>query len=443
MEEVEQVTPQAPEAEQAVVGSVLVAPDLYLGLSESIDADDFFDQTLGVIWRAVGALVAAGSPVDKVSVSEYLRERDHLLLVGGPSRLSELLNSTPTSASASYYASLVREKSDARELYRLGQQVQSMAFDGAESAAVLSTIESAIDRVRSRKSAADVLALPEAIQEFLTCAPQMARMGLNVGIQSVTQMVRGLAKGEILVLGARTGMGKSAVCEQIAHRAACAGSKVLYVPTELGRKRTVKRMLQRASGLSTEDFLALPTASRLQIIMDFDGLPMQIMDSKARHSIESIWSYAERYKPDLIVIDHSRHLAGWLTASGSRDLGPNIILDKVVRMAQALDAAVLLAHQINREGAKHKDGRPRASDLRDSGMLEEAADKVILLHRPGSRSMDEDDTIEFIVEKSREGGVGTYYAAWDGPRMEVSDCTYEEAEAKRNRWRAKDEKDDD
>ena len=241
------------------------------------------------------------------------------------------------------------------------------------------------------------------------------------GIKALDDKLGGMVLGQISVLAARTGVGKTTVAEHISEHAS-RENDVLYFALEMGSRRIVERIMARHEHMSLKDFRQ--AGRPCQDLSWYESLRLQFVDVKEKQSIEAIRAVVEARRPKLVVIDHARRIRGWLAADGKMraDLAPTHIMQAITNMAQVLGVHVLLLSQATRNA----DGvRPSLSDLRDSGGVEEEADNVIFLHRPfeyGDPDGGPDDVMEICVWKSRESGKWVTHVGWMGEQMRLLDC---------------------
>lgn len=241
------------------------------------------------------------------------------------------------------------------------------------------------------------------------------------GIRALDEKLGGMVLGQVTVLAARTGVGKTSVAEHIVEHASIENDS-LYFALEMGQARIVERMAARHEGISLKDFTA--SGRPCHDLSWYESRRLHFVDVDEKQPIEAIRAVVEARRPKLVVIDHARRIRGWLATDGKMraDLAPTTIMQAITKMAEVLGVHVLLLSQATRNA----DGvRPTLSDLRDSGGVEEEADNVVFLHRPfeyGDPDGGPDDIMEFCVWKSRAAGKFVTHTGWNGPLMQVVDC---------------------
>jgi archaellum biogenesis ATPase FlaH len=238
--------------------------------------------------------------------------------------------------------------------------------------------------------------------------------GPKFGFRSLDKSLGGVLPGRLTTVAARTGIGKSAFAETVALSVA-RSFRVLYYSLEMGSERFVERVAARKSGMSVLDFqrAGRPAANRDWV----ESLDMWVVDKTRRLDLEDLEKHLDLHYPNLVILDHARHIAGWFPKSGGRraDIAPAEIMYGLSDLATQYKTHIMMLHQCNREA----DGaRPTLGELRDSGAVEEASDNVLLLHRPWMTN-GVDDTLEVIIAKSRECGFAKAHLSWDGQRIEI------------------------
>lgn len=255
---------------------------------------------------------------------------------------------------------------------------------------------------------------------------------LPFGVRRLDDKLGGMYPGMVTVLAARTGVGKTAFAEHIIQRASRSGP-TLYFALEMGAKRIIERMAARRMGMPVRQYRE---AGRPMDNFDWlESMYLQFVDKSNRITIQSIRGLVEAHVPKLVVIDHARHINGWLPRDGRMraDLSPAFIMQELSEIAEQVNTHILLLSQVNREA----DGtRPTLADLRDSGSVEENADNVIFLHRPfqfgdpdppetldrdANGALITDDVVEVCCWKSREAGSFVGHMGWRGPLMQFYD----------------------
>jgi len=413
--------PQSREAEQAVVGSILIDPDAVLACrGAGLKPEDFFNEQLGTIYKAALEIADEGKPVDIVTISgrvEGKNEVTYSMLVG-------LINAVPTSIHAVHYAGEVMDHARRRRVLRAAQQIAGLAYD--------QTIPVADMLARSSAAffeAADVtehndhlIGSDGAIEDYL--ANQIARAELlknnphallDTGIPALDDVIGPLDAGQMLVVGARTSTGKTAFMETVAENIALRGHVVAFYHLELSTQRMLDRQMARWSGVSLQDIQRGVDDVRIQRAVE--AVRARLCNMVYVHcpgwTAERIAADAAqlraRYGVDLIVVDYLGKIAYGDYQRGFNEA--SMIAQQVETlkiMAERLGVPVILGSQVNREFKATADKRPTLNDLKGSGGIEEKANAVVILYEPNPRVPGATSvTLEAHVEKNEGGPCGT------------------------------------
>jgi replicative DNA helicase len=401
--------PQNLDAEQAVLGAVMIEPGMLPVITGIVDVKDFYAPHHGAIFGTVCRLHARGIPVDKISVATALRESKVLDAVGGVEYLSMLLNAVATTATASYYAEVVAEASMQRYLMRTGMDVVKAGMERQSSLQIAGIMEAALEHARTHSVADDGIPFQEALVEAAASRPERSRNGIPYGFASLDKNLRGMKPGQNTVVAARTSHGKSVMAEMLAVNAA-RRAPVLFFPLEMGRLETVDRIAHR-----------LQIRANMGDAKPFEGIDMRIYDNRHPRSVARIGAEIAKHKPAVVVVDHLQWLLDWdeqLSRNERSDAAPKRTVKRLCRLTTELHTHIVMVHQVNREA----DGKPpRLSHLRETGAVEDWAWTVMLLHRKHFENQPEDNVIEVIVAKARGGKPGKKTMAWDGPNQSIYD----------------------
>ncbi len=431
----EGLPPHALEAEASLLGSVLLDPsvlnDILLVLASG---DDFFKKANGLVFEAMVELYNRHSTVDLVQLQQLLTDRKTLDAVGGVDYLLEVARAVPSAASATHYARLVKEKSVIRQLIAAAGEILHDAYSHAEDPRqVLNDAESRIFRIAQQSEQSHAESLQQLISDALQ---QMERnegrmlTGVSTGYEQFDELTSGLQAGEMIVIAARPSMGKTALALNIAENMAMKGTAVGVFSLEMSRQQLVQRLLSSRSGvaghkirrntLAERDFAALIRACDELVdapifIDDTPGLSIMQLRAKARrlkqnHGIEALF------------VDYLQLMTSGRRAE-SRQQEVSEISRGIKALARELNVPVIALSQLNRAVEQREGHRPRMSDLRESGSLEQDADVVAMLHREayyhvGNQSWhdsnpDKLSLAELIIAKQRNGPTDTVKMTWD------------------------------
>lgn len=454
--------PQDIEAEQGLLGSILLDPVRVLDIcsTKGVVVEAFVDPIHRSIYAAITRLASKGQPVDGITVSNFLRGTGDLDAVGGLRALTELMERTPTSAHASYYAELVMEQYLRRCILGAVREVEANVYDASQSADyVLGMAEQTILGIgEGRTKSGSSVDWRTSVDETLSMLTRQLEhpgelSGIPTGFKALDNQLRGLHRGEMIVLAARPSMGKTSLAMNIAECVA-RGRDIMGLPfpSEDGRvkKRTVlvfslempqmqltTRMLCGIAGVSAREVekgqfvkkdVVLPllksAAKELQetpiLCDDQGGLDVMELRARARHA-------HKRNPVDLIVIDYLQLLSYREFAQQGQQVMVAKISGEIKAMAKELNVPVIVLSQLSRNPEQRGgDEKPKNSDLRDSGAIEQDADVILLLRRPSfmsSRVPEHDDRLLAIVDvsKNRNGATGEVRLNFDGATTRFKD----------------------
>ena len=427
--------PASPEAEQSVLGAMLVDPRVLPDVLGVIrHADDFSVPAHGTIFGAMVQLYDRNGNLDIVTLWQHLKDHGVLEDVGGDAYLTNLAEGVPSAANAVEYARLVREKATLRELIRAAGEILVEAHQARQdSALVLEQAEQRIFEIAQRRetrSAERLEELLEATLKRIEASDGQHVTGVPCGFDELDTMLSGMQRGEMIILAARPSMGKTAMSLNVLEAVATAGYPVAMFSLEMGKQQLVQRLLCAKAGLDgqrlrsgmlrKEDYQRLHDAcgalAKAPIFIDdTPGLTLLQLRSKARR-------LREREKIDMVVIDYLQLMSSG-TRSESRQVEVSEISRGVKAMARELDVPVICLSQLNRATEGREGHRPRMSDLRESGSIEQDADVVLMLHREeyyhlgdpawADANPDKRNVAEVIVAKQRNGPTGTVRLIWD------------------------------
>lgn len=420
------LAPNSPDAEEAVLGSILIAPETIHEIAPILAPDDFFIKRNGWVFEAMLALAASRDEIgiDNLTLAEELRRRGRLDDLGGPARLTYLMNNCPTHIHAGVYARIVERAAIRRKLLRAAQEVATAAIrEDADIMEVVSDAERAIFAVTQRQVAREAIPLPRAAQEFfreiearLMMSPEERRAGLPTGFADLDKLLGGLKRGEFIVVGARPGAGKTSFLLNAALNAArIAQARIAFFSLEMTIQSLTERLYAMETGLNSQKFqradiderefgLTMEAAARL------DRLPI-FLDDTPHLTIQKLRSKALRLHRevglDAVFLDY----VGLMTAgekTENRQQEVSLISRNLKELAKELNVPVVAAAQLNRELEARKDKRPQLADLRESGSLEQDSDAVLFIYRDEmyNDATERPSQADIMLEKHRNGPTG-------------------------------------
>ncbi|HFB39005.1 MAG TPA: replicative DNA helicase [Oceanithermus sp.] len=439
------VPPHSLEAEQSVLGSVLVDASVLERLEGTITADSFYRPGHQKIWRAMEALAARGEPVDLVTVSEELRREGALDEVGGHTYLVGLAEMTPTAAYAEHYARIVAEKAALRRLIAAAGEVMRLAYEEAGSLdEILDEAGRKILEVQKDGARRDFASMNELVHEtfehiHLLYENKGLPRGIKTGFRELDRMIGGLEPGSLNIIAARPSMGKTSFALTIAQHVALKEQiPVGIFSLEMPAIQLVTRIITsearidmnrlRQGNLSEKDFQRLvDVAGRIAeapiYIDDTPDLSLLELRARARR-------LAAQHKLGLIVVDYLQLMSGAAGSVKSENRQQEIaaISRGLKSLARELDIPVIALSQLSRAVESRPNKRPMLSDLRESGSIEQDADLVLFIYRDDyyNPHSDKAGIAEIIVGKQRNGPTGTVELQFHAAHVRFNDLAREE-----------------
>jgi replicative DNA helicase len=444
-ENLRKIPPQNLEAEESVLGGVLLdnhACNLVLPI---LRAEHFYRDAHRKIYQQMVDLNERGSPVDIVTLTEALRQRGQLQDVGGATFIAELANRVPTAANAEHYARIVREKAILRGLISTATEIATEAYDNqADVEKFVDVAESKIFAIAEQKVTTEFFPvsalLPAAIKEIEKLFDRKELVtGVPTGFHDLDKMTSGMHPGDLIIVAGRPGMGKTALALTIGQAAALAtGIGVAIFSLEMSKEQLVLRMLcsealvnyqdVRSGRLHEKDFAKLASAAgglhqAVIYIDDSAGLSILELRAKARRLKREIQARGSRL--GLIVIDYLQLMRG-SGRSDSREQEISEISRSLKALAKQLELPVIALSQLNRRvEEKGADRRPVMAHLRESGAIEQDADMILFVYREAAYnkelSPEEENDAEIIIGKQRNGPTGTVNVTFRKEYMRFAD----------------------
>jgi replicative DNA helicase len=415
------IPPHDQDAEAALLGSIMLKPEVLHELGDTLNTADFYSNKNKIVWKAISKLHGEHNPIDAVSVSTVMKEQGVLDQIGGVSYLADLINKTPTAANAMYYAELVAKKGSLRRLIDAADQILELGYnEKEESGSVFDRAEQLILGLTSF-SKKTYVTLRDTLSDAWERFDQLHKSekdfrGVPTGFKDLDNLLSGFQKADLIILAARPSVGKTTFALDIARHVACR----LHLPVaifslEMSSQQLVDRILAAESrvnswALRTGKLTHEDDFTRIRDALDsLDKAPI-LIDDQASTNVTRMKSMARRMKAEhgleLIVVDYLQLM------SPTRDHDSMVqqvteISRALKGLARELEVPVLALSQLSRDVEK-RGGKPRLSDLRDSGSIEQDADVVMFIHREDrfNEGSDRKNIAEILVEKHRNGPVG-------------------------------------
>ncbi|MGW1373321.1 replicative DNA helicase [Streptomyces sp. NPDC002446] len=428
----ERVPPQDLDAEQSVLGGMLLSKDAIADVVEVLKGEDFYRPAHELVFQAILDLYAKGEPADPITIAAELTKRGEIGRVGGASYLHTLVQSVPTAANAEYYAEIVHERAVLRRLVEAGTRITQMGYaaDG-DVDEIVNKAQAEIYAVTEQRTSEDYLPLGDimegALDEIEAIGSRQGQMtGVPTGFTDLDSLTNGLHPGQMIVIAARPAMGKSTLALDFA-RACSIKSNLPSVifSLEMGRNEIAMRLLSaearvalhhmRSGSMTDEDWTRL--ARRMP---DVSAAPLYIDDSPNLSMMEiraKCRRLKQRNELKLVVIDYLQLMqSGGSKRAESRQQEVSDMSRNLKLLAKELELPVIALSQLNRGPEQRTDKKPMVSDLRESGSIEQDADMVILLHREDAYEKESPRAGEadLIVAKHRNGPTATITVAFQG-----------------------------
>ena len=417
------IPPQSINSEQAVLGSIMLRKDAMHEVEDVLIPDSFYVEKHKIIFNSMLELAQKNEPIDMLSLSTKLSEKKALEQVGGNKYLAEIVNGVPSSTNVKHYADIVQKKYVLRSLIEAADYVSELAFEEGDDHMddILDMAEKKIFQVVSSPKNQKFVnlkdALPEAYERLEKLHENKGMLrGLPTGFKDLDNLLSGLQAQDLIILAARPSMGKTTLALDIARMTAVDhGKSVLIFSLEMSSQQLVDRMLSAQSrvnawNLRTGNLSSDKDFSHLRDSLDKLSKAKMYIDDQAGNSIVRMKALARRLKAekglDLVVVDYLQ----LMTTSKNYDSMVNQVTEisrSLKSLAKEIDVPVLALSQLNRS-VETRGGKPRLSDLRDSGSIEQDADVVMFLHSEdrGKEESDKTNITELLIEKHRNGPVG-------------------------------------
>ena len=437
----ERTLPANLEAERSILGAILLHPEGFDRATPVVAARDFFRDAHKRIFASMCRLTERHAAIDFVTLKDDLGRHSELDDVGGPAYITALVDGVPRSTNIEHYAQVVKEKATLRGLITAAGKILSDAYEAADPAAdQLARADKLLVDLQAGHEGGRMVDLRASSRRLLVDLEQRVAhkgelIGLDTGFTSINDLTFGWQAGDMIVIAARPSIGKTTFALNSALAGAKAGKRVAVFSLEMRHAQLEYRALSHLSGVPLTRVLSgyVPDAawnplSTAMLLME--NLNVHI-DDRAGQSAWDIRTACRRLKAegglDLVVIDYVQLMPGALERRGAtRNEEVTDISRRIKALAGDYNVPVLLLSQLNRAADARSDPRPKLSDLRDSGALEQDADLVCFLHRKNHR---ESGVTQFIMEKQRNGPTGTVNLTIDRDTTTFTDGGEEPAQA--------------
>ena len=424
------IPPHSAEAEQAVLGAMLMNKEAITVASEILSGDDFYQTAYGILFNSMVELFHAGKPVDLITLQERLKEKDVPAEIASLEFVRDLVTAVPTSANVKYYAQIVADKSLMRKMIKLNESIENMCYAGKEPVeSIMEQTEKSMFQLLQRRTTGDYVPIKQVVLNALDKIEKASKSkgtvtGIPTGFIDLDYKLSGFQPSDFILIAARPSMGKTAFVLNIAQYMAFKKNKAVAIfSLEMSKEQLVNRLFSleshvdaqilRTGNLSDTDWEKLiegagTIGSSRMIIDDTSGITISEMRSKCR-------KYKLEMGLDLIIIDYLQLMSGSNSRKNeSRQQEISEISRSLKGLARELNVPVLALSQLSRAVEQRTDKRPMLSDLRESGAIEQDADVCMFIYRDDYYNPDTEDKniAEIIIAKQRNGPIGTVRLAW-------------------------------
>ncbi len=412
--------PHSREAEEAVIGAVLINPEVYYDLAQFLSPDDFYLHRLRFIWEAFISLHEKRIPIDFLTVNDTLESMNRLEDIGGVAYLTALLNQVPTTLHAEAYGKLIEAASLRRKMLTAANQIATLAYEESTPIdTVMGEAEKAIFNVSERKLRHEVIPIRTVLSDFYDRIDELARrgddiVGVPTGFTDLDKMLGGLQPSDLLIFAGRPGAGKTAWMLTVANNAALLSKKrVAIFSLEMSNEQVVQRLVSQQTGIDSQRLRngkltdddwplftqAIEVLGDTRIFLDDTPAlsPLQLRTKCRRLEME--------YGLDLVIVDYLQLMSSE-TRNDNRVQEVSYISRSLKQLARELKVPLIAAAQLSRAVEQRADKEPQLSDLRESGSLEQDADIVMFIYRDEKDPATQNVT-HLKVAKHRNGPVGT------------------------------------
>ena len=426
---IKRVMPHSIEAEQSVVGAMLMDKDAITTAGEIISGDDFYQASYGVIFDSMIELFNEGKPVDLITLQERLKEKDVPAEIASLEFVRDLVTAVPTSANVKYYAQIVADKSVMRKMIKLNEEIENMCYAGKEPLeSIMEQTEKSMFQLLQRRTTGEYVPIKQVVLNALDRIEKASKSkgtvtGIPTGFIDLDYKLSGFQPSDFILIAARPSMGKTAFVLNIAQYMAFKKNKAVAIfSLEMSKEQLVNRLFSLESQVDAQ---SLRTGnmkdSDWEKLIEGAGVIGQsklIIDDTPGISISELRSKCRKYKLehglDIIIIDYLQLMSGSGKGSDSRQQEISDISRSLKALARELSVPVIALSQLSRAVEQRPDHRPMLSDLRESGAIEQDADVVMFIYRDDYYNHDSEmkGISEIIIAKQRNGPIGTVNLVW-------------------------------
>ncbi len=427
---IKRVLPHSIEAEQSVIGSMLMDREAIIAASEIVTGEDFYQHQYGIMFESMTELFNEGKPVDLVTLQDRLKEKDVPPEVSSLEFVRDIITTVPTSANVKSYANIVREKAVLRRLIKVNEEIANDCYLGRESLeTILADTEKKIFDLLQSRSSGDFVPIRQVVLNVLENIERASKTkdtvtGVPTGFIDLDYKTSGFQPSDFILIAARPSMGKTAfVLNVVDHVTVRRGTPCMVFSLEMSKEQLVNRMLSMESNVDSQKLrTGTLTDSDWDAVVEGVGVigsSKLIIDDTPGISITELRSKCRKAKLEhdigIVIIDYLQLMTGsGGRGSDNRQQEISEISRSLKALARELQAPVVALSQLSRACETRTDHRPMLSDLRESGAIEQDADVVMFLYRDDYYNKDSEmkDMAEVIIAKQRNGPIGTVELVW-------------------------------
>ena len=426
---IKRVLPHSIEAEQSVIGSMLMDKDAIIAASELLSEADFYQRSYGIMFDAMTELFNEGKPVDLVTLQDRLKEKDVPPEVSSLEFVREILGTVPTSANAKSYANIVREKAVLRRLIKVTEEIANSCYAGRDPLdQILADTEKAVFDLLQNRDSAEFVPIRQVALNVLERIEAASKnpgtvTGIPTGFIDLDYKTSGMQPSDLVLIAARPSMGKTAfVLNLVDHVSVRKGLPCMVFSLEMSKEQLVNRMLAMESNVDSQKLrTGSLTDSDWDAVVEGIGIignSKLLIDDTPGISITELRSKCRKMKLEyglsMVIIDYLQLMTGSGRTGENRQQEISEISRSLKALARELNAPVIALSQLSRACESRQDHRPMLSDLRESGAIEQDADIVMFLYRDDYYNKDTEtpNIAEVIIAKQRNGPIGTVNLLW-------------------------------
>ena len=423
------ILPHSMEAEQSVIGSMIMDREAIIVASEIVLGEDFYNKQYGALFDTMVELNDEGRPVDLVTLQDRLREKDVPPEVSSLEFIRDLITAVPTSANIKHYANIVAEKSTLRRLIRINEEIANTCYVGKDSLEdILADTEKRVFDLVQRRNTGEFVSIRQIVMNAMDNIEKASHnkgnvTGVATGFLDLDYRTAGMQPSDLILVAARPSMGKTAFVLNIAQYVAFKQAKTVAIfSLEMSKEQLVNRLFSMESKVDSQHLrtgnLSDVEWEKLIESAGVIGKSNLIIDDTPGISISELRSKCRKYKLEhnleMIIIDYLQLMSGSGRSTDSRQQEISDISRSLKALARELHVPVIALSQLSRAVEQRPDHRPMLSDLRESGAIEQDADVVMFIYRDDYYNKDTElkNVAEIIIAKQRNGAIGTINLAW-------------------------------